>query len=122
MAYFWLNAAGYLGLAACCTLRHAKVSASQGFVTLDASGRVEYLTLYGGLQMGLGAFYVVLATNPIYHQVGLLFSLLLYGGIVLVRVLSIGLFWPVSSLTRVLAVSEALLLLAAVVLLARRPV
>lgn len=112
--YLWLNAVLYAGLAIWCTLRPDLSARSLGYVALDRSGRSEYLVIYGGLQLGLGLAFAWAAWRPEWQPAGLALALSLYAPIVLWRVLTIAMEWPVSSLTLGVAALEALLLIGAV--------
>ena len=56
-AYLYLNAAIYLLLAVWCTLAPARTAAAVGYASLTRSGQTEYLTIYGGLQLGLAFLF-----------------------------------------------------------------
>lgn len=117
-AYLWLNAVMYLALGAWCAVKPASTAKALGFVQMDNAGRTEFLTIYGGLQMGLGAFFAVCAGFAAYRLSGIVFAVLLYSGIVMFR---LGAMWriaPIAPNTRLLATFEVLLLLGAVALLA----
>ena len=88
-----------------------------GYGTLGASGRSEYLVVYGGLQLGLAVFFALLAIDLQLHRLGLLFSVCLYVPIVLYRLITVGRFWPVESTTLIVGALEVVLLVAAIVLL-----
>ena len=108
--YFLVNAVLYLSLAVLCTFRSEQTSRGSGFVVLDNSGRSEYLVIYGGLQLGLGLFYVLLARRSEYADLGVAFSLLLYLPIVLYRLGTWLVYRPTSAVTRGTAGLEVLLL------------
>jgi hypothetical protein len=114
--YFYLNAVIYVLLAVFCTLRPSQTAASIGFTELNHSGRSEYLVVYGGLQLGLGLFYFLLARDPAYARIGILFSLLLYAPMVAYRTISLWMYWPTSAVTLGTAALEILLLLWAFIL------
>jgi len=121
-AYLWLNALVYAAFSLWCTVRPAQTAAASGYLTLDASGRSEYLVVYGGLQVGIAAFYALLALTPDLHRLGLLFSLAIYTAIVGYRVVTVLLFRPVSGVTLAIGAMEIALLIAAVLLwMLRRP-
>jgi hypothetical protein len=107
----------YAAFALWITLSPWKTSAAMGYGTLGASGRSEYLVVYGGLQLGLAVFFALLAINLELHRLGLLFSVCLYVPIVLYRLITVGRFWPVESTTLIVGALEVVLLVAAVVLL-----
>ncbi len=60
-----------------------------------------------------------LGANPALHPTGAVFSVILYAPIVLYRLVTVGRFWPVSSLTLGIAGLEVALLLGAVWVLKR---
>ena len=122
-AYLWINAVIYLLFAGWCTLRPTQTAHAAGYLTLDNSGRSEYLVVYGGLQLGLAAFFALLALAPDLHRLGLLFSLAIYVAIVAYRLITIMVFRPVSGVTLSIAGMEVLLLVGAALLWwLRRPI
>lgn len=120
--YLYANAALYAAFALWITISPWKTSVSIGYEALSASGRSEYLVVYGGLQLGLAAFFALLAVDSEAHRMGLLFSICLYVPIVLYRLITVGRFWPVASTTLIVGALEIILLVAAIALLiAMRP-
>lgn len=115
-AYLILNAVLYAGLAILCTVRFRQTSQGSGFLTLSPSGNSEYLVIYGGLQLGLAAFYALLSSRPEFFRLGLVFSILLYAPIVIYRVVTVARFWPVSAVTIAVGCLEVVLLVAATLL------
>lgn len=109
--YLWINAALYALFAALCTVKLKGTSSSLGYLTLSNSGRSEYLTVYGGLQLGLASFFALSASLSDMHKAGLLMALALYVPIVAFRLTSVVANWPVSRLTLGVAGLEATLLL-----------
>src|SRR5688572_27143599 len=105
-AYFYANAALYLIFALWMTLSPWKTAAAVGYETLAANGRSEFLVIYGGLQLGLSVFYALVAINPSYHRVGLLFSLCLYAPIVIYRVITVIKFGATQNSTLAIAALE----------------
>ncbi len=115
--YLYANAALYAAFALWITLSPWKTSVAIGYESLTSSGRSEYLVVYGGLQLGLAAFFALLAVNVQMHRLGLLFSVCLYVPIVLYRLITVGRFWPVESTTLIVGALEVVLLVAAIALL-----
>jgi hypothetical protein len=111
-AYLYLNAAIYLLLAGWCALAPARTAAAVGYASLTRSGQVEYLTIYGGLQLGLAILFAWFAWSQ-QMRTGLVLALALYAPIVLFRSIGLLRWWPVETATLVLAVVEWLMLLAA---------
>ncbi|MES2885933.1 MAG: DUF4345 domain-containing protein [Pseudomonadota bacterium] len=111
--YFAFNAALFLAAGIYCLLARATVPLRLGFADLDESGYSEFITVYGGMQIGIAAFFGYLATQPGVQSVGLVFSVLFYGGIATLRVVSLLRFRHLHTLTYKLAAGEVLLLLSA---------
>ena len=78
-AYLYLNAAIYLLLAVWCTLAPARTAAAVGYASLTRSGQTEYLTIYGGLQLGLAFLFAWFAWTQ-QMRTGLVLAMALYLG------------------------------------------
>lgn len=115
--YFWVNAVLYLLFALWCTFGKDQTAKASGYLSMNNSGWSEYLVIYGGLQLGLAGFFAYLAMHPEYFKVGVIFSLMLYIGIVIFRLTSMYAYWPVRKPTMVIAGMEVLLLIGATVAL-----
>lgn len=114
--YLWVNALFYVVFAALCALRPAATSKSIGFLSLNQGGLTEYLTVYGGMEFGLGLMFAWMALRPELHRVGLVVALLIYGPIVLFRWINVIRLWPVPTITLATGALEATLFLVALVL------
>ena len=112
-AYLYLNAVAYLLLAGWCTLAPARTAAAVGYASLTRSGQTEYLTIYGGLQLGLAFLFAWFAWTQ-QTRTGLVLAIALYLPIVLYRSVALLRWWPVETTTLALAVTEWLMLAAAV--------
>lgn len=112
--YLYLNAAMYAVFALWCALRLDSTAANLGYTALSASGRSEYLTVYGGLQWGLALVFAYTAMKPELQRPGIMIAIALYAPIVLHRTYSLLRFGPVESLTRIVAGLEIAMLLAAI--------
>jgi hypothetical protein len=86
LAYLVANGLLYLVLGAWCTLAPDRTSQAVGFTLASPSGRSEYLTVYGGLEVGLGAFFLAAAFVPSLRTAGLVLGLATYGALALWRV------------------------------------
>ena len=80
-----------------------------GYVELDAAGRTEFLTVYGGLQLGL-AGVLGWAAPAGEERFGLVLALGLYVPVVAFRIVGFLRNRPVGSVTRAVAALEAALL------------
>jgi hypothetical protein len=115
-AYLYVNAALYAVFALWCTFQYQATSRNLGYLTLDNSGKSEYLVIYGGLQWALAASFLYLASAPELRALGLRFAFAVYLPIVAYRVLTLWRFSPVRKMTRWVAALEVLLLLAGLAL------
>ena len=115
--YLYANALMYLVFAGWMTFSPWRTAAAVGYETLSRSGKSEYLVVYGGLQLGLAAFFAVTALSAQTHRLGLLFALCLYASIVAYRVVTVIKFWPVEATTLWVGALEVALLLIAIALL-----
>lgn len=86
LAFLLINGVGYVGLAAWCTLLPDKTSAAIGFGLSNASAKSEYITVYGGLELGMGIFFLLTALRPDLRQAGVLFALCLYACLAVFRI------------------------------------
>ena len=119
VAYLWFNSALYLIFAVLCTLRVDKVTQAQGFLSIDSNGRCEYLTVYGGMELGFAAFFAICALKAEYRSAGILFALCMYIGIVSYRSACLLTLSDISVTTKVIAGLEVVLLIGAVLVFAR---
>ncbi|PBQ31038.1 hypothetical protein CNR22_04390 [Sphingobacteriaceae bacterium] len=86
--YLFLNAFLYLSFAIWCIVKFVGTSGFLGYSFLNNSGKVEYLTIYTGLQMGFAIFLAICAYYPSLRLAGLLFCVAAYVCIVITRTLS----------------------------------
>lgn len=112
--YLYVNAALYLLFAIWCTFSMSKTAANLGYEVLSASGKSEYLVIYGGLQLGLAALFAYTAANPQLQRPGVFIALCFYVPIVAYRVATVVKFWPVRSMTLYVGALEVLLLVAGI--------
>jgi hypothetical protein len=113
--YLIINAVLYALFVLWCTFGKAHTARASGYETLSRDGWVEYLVIYGGLQLGLAAFYAYTAFNPQYHRIALMFSLFIYSTIVIYRLGAMMVYWPVGKVTMAVAALEVALLIGAIV-------
>jgi hypothetical protein len=120
-AYLWINSLLYLLFAAWVTISPWRTAANIGFQTLSASGRSEYLVVYGGMELGFAAFFALTAFHAGHRRLGLLFALCLYAPIVMYRAITVLRYGPVSTTTLTVAALEVILLIWGAVLWVRHP-
>jgi hypothetical protein len=117
--YLWTNSALYLCFAIWMTLSPASTAKAVGYLSLSPSGRSEFLVIYGGLQLGLAAFFGLCAYRPSMSGAGVWLAVLLYAPIALYRVTTVIRFWPVERTTLVVGGLEVALFVWALILMAR---
>lgn len=116
VAYLWFNSVLYLIFGILCTVRVDKVTQAQGFLSFDSNGRCEYLTVYGGMELGFAAFFAICALKPEHSGAGVLFAFCIYAGIVAYRSYCLLTFSDISATTKGIAGLEAFLLVCSVLL------
>lgn len=114
--YLWANALLYAVFAALCTLKLSTTSQSMGFLSLDSGGRSEFLTVYGGMELGLALVFAWMAWRPLLNRTGLTVALLIYGPIVAFRLIGWIRLWPVQRTTLATGLLEIALLVIALAL------
>lgn len=111
------NGLAYVALGAWCTLAPAKTAAAIGFGLTNNSARSEYLTVYGGLEVGMGLFFLLCAWRAELGEAGLWFAALSYGALAAYRLTTLftlsdfsAFIYTVAVFEPVMAVLSALLL------------
>lgn len=118
--YLWLNAVMYLGLGVWCTVAPDTTSKSLGYGLTKPGARSEYITVYGGMEFGMGVFFLLCALNDAWRDAGLLFGLCLYAGLALWRVYTFLTVDGITGFPRIAIVLEIGLFVAAIILWLRR--
>ena len=83
--YLGFQALLYLALAVWCTLAPDGTSKALGFDLTNGSARSEYITVYGGLELGMAIFFLLTAVNPEWRRMGVLFALCTYACLAVFR-------------------------------------
>jgi len=110
----FLGAVGllYAGLAAWCAVAPASTSETVGFELKGGSGRSEFLTVYGGLELGLALVFLLPAIFDRHTREAVLACLIIHGCLVVTRSVSFGMFEGISPSTYKLAAGEWVIFLA----------
>ena len=120
--YLAANSFIYLFFSALCLSDPAGTARFSGLSFLNGSGKAEYLTIYTGLEAGLGLYYFYATFFTSARRAALIFSAFLYGGIVLVRLPALILVPAVGMNTFALALLELLLATLAAICLLKKDV
>jgi hypothetical protein len=113
--YLLVVALLYLVLAVWCSRAAATVSEKVGLGLRPGVGQSEFLTVYGGLELGLALAFAIPAFRPDATSVVLLACLLIHGSLVVFRSASFLLYTGFTSTTYSLAFGEWLLFLSSLV-------
>lgn len=113
MARIFLTLVGiaYLALAGWCLLQPQRTARSVGFELITGPGQSEYLTVYGGLQIGLGLLFLAPWLKPDLTGPALLACLVIHTSLVCFRTLGFLLYSNLTSTTYTVAVIEWILFL-----------
>lgn len=114
--YLYVNAALYAVFALWCTLAPERTAKSLGYVSRNNDGKVEYLTVYGGMQWGLAILFATLATHKAPSTLALSIAIGLYAPLAFYRWGAIARNRPVSGMILVVAALETALFIAALAL------
>jgi hypothetical protein len=102
----------YAGLAAYCAVAPGKAAETVGFELKGGSGRSEFLTVYGGLELGLGLVLLIPAIANRSTREALLACLVIHACLVVTRGISFAMFDDIRASTYKLAAGEWAILLA----------
>ena len=86
--YLYLNSFLYLSFSIWCVIKLVGTSQFLGYSFLNNSGRVEYLTIYTGLQAGFALFLALSGYYPAMRLPGLVFCVAIYVCIIMTRTAS----------------------------------
>lgn len=80
-----VNGVLYIGLALWCTILPTQTSQAIGFGLPNNSAKSEYIVVYGGLELAMGAFFLLCAFRGSMTEAGLWFALLTYSCLMIYR-------------------------------------
>lgn len=83
--FLFAVAALYVGLGVWCTVAPDTTSKKVGLERVGEGGRSEFITVYGGLEVGLGLLFAFLAWRPESVVYGLTACAVIHGAIVVFR-------------------------------------
>jgi hypothetical protein len=108
-AYLILNAVLYAVFAIWCTIAPTKTATFLGLGLPSASGKSEYITVYGGLEFGVAAFFLLTALRPGLQPAGVLFAVCFYSGLIAWRLGTFLVIQGIGRTTFAFAASELVL-------------
>ncbi len=88
-AFLIINALMYLGFGIWCALYPGWTSEGVGFTILGQKGMSEYTAVYGGLQFGVGLFYLLSYLDSRIQFAAIVFSICFYPSLAIFRTYSI---------------------------------
>ncbi len=105
--YLIIVALLYISLAIWCTVAPRMTSEKVGFQLIGGSGQSEFLTVYGGLEIGVALVLLYFALfRPDTIRDGVLVCVLIHGSLVVFRSVSLFAFEGIGSFTYRLAIGE----------------
>lgn len=112
----------YLGLAIWCSIDPQTTSAKVGFELKPGSGQSEFVTVYGGLEMGMALIFLMPLVWSQSTRFAVVGCLLMHASLVFFRTVAYFQFEGIDSFTHRLAIGEWVILLASIaILLTLRP-
>ena len=105
----------YVLLGLYCSLLPSRASKSVGFGLNGGSGQSEFLTVYGGLEIGMGLVFLLPLLRPTETEFALRACLLIHGCLVLFRTIGFFVFRNFESTTYNLAIGEWIIFLASAI-------
>lgn len=115
--YLLANASLYLIFAVWCLIKMMGTSQFLGYAFLNNTGRVEYLTLYTGLQAGFAVFLAICGFSESMKLTGLVFCVCLYIAIIITRTISALYFGNILKATYMVGALEYLLAIWGIIIL-----
>lgn len=103
----------YIGLGIWCAVDPAATSRKVGLQRQPGSGESEFLTVYGGLELGLGLMFLLPLVMPAWERGALAACVLIHAAVVAFRTAGFFLFTGIGPFTVRLAVAEWIILLVA---------
>jgi hypothetical protein len=86
--YLFANAFFYFAFACLCLIRSKETARFLGYAFLSGSGKTEYLTVYSGMEFGFSVFLALCALNIQMRFTGLVFCVVMYLALMIVRPLT----------------------------------
>ncbi len=115
--FLMLAALLFAGFGLASLFQPERIAGMVGIQPSTTAGRSEIRAVYGGLELGLGAFLVYCALDAQRLELGLLLVVLTYGAAAVGRMIGIALDRPVEAVTRRILVAEVAFAIVGLVLL-----
>lgn len=90
----WVNGLAFIGYGVACLFVPALPAGQAGFDLGTASGTVEVIAMYGGLQTGFGVFLILGALEPSLRRTVVLALAVVVGGLATARLFGLALHGP----------------------------
>lgn len=114
--YLGIIGAMYVYLGGLCAFKMEEVAEKVGFKLIPGTGQSEFLTVYGGLEIAMGIFFLWPVLSKGHMQSALLFAVILHFWLVLCRSIAFMKYSGIGSFTYQLAIGEWVILIAGSVL------
>ena len=123
--YLFFNSVIYLLFALFCLFKTSETASNLGYSFINNSGKVEYIAVYVGMELGFAAFLAICALYPSMSLAGIIFCVCMYVGLVVTRAYAVLANGNVSKMIYIIGGLELALLIWGLVLLislAKNPV
>ena len=107
----------YAGLAVWCSVSPAVTSEKVGFEIKPGSGQSEFLTIYGGLEMGMALIFLLPLVHSEFLFSSMIACVLIHACLVAFRTIGFFLYSDFSSITYKLAAGEWVILILGIICL-----
>lgn len=107
----------YLGLGLWCTVSPQQTSEKVGFELKGGSGNSEFMTVYGGLEFGMGLVFLLAAFRPDMVTFGVISCVVIHAMLCLFRSISLYRFSDIDPFTYQLAIGEWVIFLVGLAIL-----
>ena len=97
--YLLFNSVLYIAFSLWCLIKPNETAKFLGYGFQNNSGKIEYLTIYVGLELGFAVFFAVSALYPSVRLAGLIFCVCIYTGAMVIRTGSTFLYGNASKVT-----------------------
>ncbi len=83
--YLLVNSLLYLILSIWCFIKPIGTAKYLGYTFLNNNGKIEYITVYAGLEIGIAVFLAIAGFSPSIKISGLIFCVCIYVGSMIIR-------------------------------------
>lgn len=110
--YLGIVGALYVYLGGLCSIKMEETAEKVGFILISGKGQSEFMTVYGGLEIAMGIFFLLPLFFKEHTKSALLFAVILHLGLVVFRSIAFMKFSDIAPFTYQLAIGEWIIFVA----------